>query len=88
MRNKSNVAQFKIDDRFTLSLSDVFTNGQKFEAVLIDNDSDETEERVEFIDLPEVWDFRDLKKTMRIAVDRINDIIAQEVLENTEFLEF
>ena len=85
MKN-NNVAQFKIDERFTLSLSDVFTNGQKFEAVLIDNDSEETEERVEFIDLPEVWDFRDLKRVMAQAIEEANKIIETEALKKAMFI--
>ena len=94
MKNK-NVAQFRIDDRFTLSLSDVFTDGLKFEAVLIDNDSkktscvhvsDETGKNVDFIDLPEVWDFRDLKNVMSRAVEEANEIIKNEALQNANFI--
>ena len=90
MKNQ-NVAQFRINERFTLSLSDLGEDHGGFESMLIDFDSrDENAlERdgkfVNFINLNDnvfrVWDIDDLETVIKDAKAKANEIVKEEVLQ-------
>ena len=95
MKNQ-NVAQFRINERFTLSLSDLGEDHGGFESMLIDFDSKDTcaLERdgkfVNFINLNDnvfkVWDIDDLETVIKDAKAKANEIVKEEVLEDNKEL--
>jgi hypothetical protein len=84
-----NVAQFTINKRFKLSLSDLGeTNG--FEAMLIDNEpKEEFEQFTELNDggtIWRVWNIDQLSTVIKQAKRKANAIIKKEVLKSNEDL--
>jgi len=90
MKNQ-NVAQFRINERFTLSLSDCGQD-RGFEAMLIDFDSKSSDAKhvgddgkfVRFIDIGDgfrVWDIDGLQSAIKDAKAKANKIVKEEVLQ-------
>lgn len=82
MKTKThNVAQFQINSRFTLSLSD-FGNDGFFEAALIDDD----ETKVHILDHPTVVTIVGLETVIKLARKKANEILKAEALKDVEFI--
>jgi len=95
MKNQ-NVAQFRINERFTLSLSDCGQD-RGFEAMLIDFDSKSSDARhvsddgkfVQFINVGDgfrVWDIDGLQSAIKDAKAKANKIVKEEVLQDNKEL--
>lgn len=91
-----NVAQFKINDRFTLSLSDLGQDSG-FEPMLIDNNSKsdialerEDGKKIDFIELNDkvfkVWNIEDLGAAIKEAKQKANKIIKKELIKENKDL--
>jgi hypothetical protein len=95
MKNQ-NVAQFRLSERFTLSLSDLGEDHGGFEPMLIDFDSRDKNalERdgkfVNFINLNNnvfrVWSVDDLETVIKDAKVIANEIVREEVLQDNKEL--
>ena len=96
MKNQ-NVAQFRINERFTLSLSDLGDDHGGFEAMLIDFDSKSSDVRhvsddgkfVQFIDIGDgfrVWDIDGLQSAIKDAKAKANKSVKEEVLQDNKEL--
>lgn len=95
MKNQ-NVAQFRINERFTLSLSDLGEDHGGFESMLIDFDSRDEHalerdgKSVNFINLNDnvfrVWSVDDLETVIKDAKAKANEIVKEEVLQDNKEL--
>lgn len=73
-----NVAQFRINDRFKLSFSDLGEN-RGFEPMLIDSKG--KFEYNDIVGIHMVYDIHQLKKSIDIAINTANQIISNEIIE-------
>ena len=73
-----NVAQFRINERFKLSFSDLGEN-RGFEPMLIDNKGENT--YTDIVGIHMVYDIDQLKKAIDIAIETANQIIRNEIIE-------
>jgi len=90
-----NVAQFKINDRFTLSLSDLGQDNG-FEPMLIDDNSksdialERDGKNIEFIELNDkvfkVWNIEHLETVIKEAKQKANKIIKKELIKENKDL--
>lgn len=90
-----NVAQFKINDRFTLSLSDLGKDNG-FEAMLIDDNSksdvalERDGKKIDFIELNDkvfmVWNIEQLETVIKEAKQKANRIIKKELIKENKDL--
>jgi len=76
-----NVAQFRINERFKLSFSDLGEN-RGFEPMLIDNKGENT--YTDIVGVHMVYDIHQLKKSIDIAINTANEIIRKEIIEANE----
>lgn len=71
----NNIAQFQINSRFTLSLSDWFTSGNGYEAALIDNKPNENAlSIIELNNNMRVLSIEDLQLVIDEATEKANII--------------
>ncbi len=73
-----NVAQFRINERFKLSFSDLGEN-RGFEPMLIDNKGENT--YTDIVGVHFVYDIHQLKKSIDIAINTANEIIRKEIIQ-------